>query len=121
MLLVSERLFRYVSSTAVFRFDRDIFRESLASLGIKLILLVSHNSNGFFLVVLFTQSEIGLYLQADKLFYAGVGTFAFLSQEVVRLATAGHFRRVRCRFWQPAVFSYLLSWRFALRSRRLSF
>jgi O-antigen/teichoic acid export membrane protein len=95
VMLISERLFRYVSSVAVFRFDRDIFHESLASLGIKLILLVSHNSNGFFLVVLFTQSEIGLYLQADKLFYAGVGTFAFLSQEVVRLATAGHFRRVR--------------------------
>jgi O-antigen/teichoic acid export membrane protein len=78
----------------VFRFDRNIFRESLASLAIKLVLLASHNSNGFFLVVLFTQSEVGMYLQADKLFYAGVGSFAFLSQEVVRLATAGHFQRV---------------------------
>jgi hypothetical protein len=95
VLLVSERLFRYISSAAVFRFDRGIFHESLASLGIKLILLASHNSNGFFLIVLFTQSEIGLYLQADKLFYAGVGSFAFLSQEVVRLAAAGHFQRVR--------------------------
>jgi hypothetical protein len=95
VILVSERLFRYVSAAAVLRFDRDIFRESLASLGIKLILLASHNSNGFFLIVLFTQSEVGLYLQADKLFYAGVGSFAFMSQEVVRLATAGHFRRVR--------------------------
>jgi hypothetical protein len=95
VILVSERLFRYVSPAAVLRFDRDIFRESLASLGIKLILLASHNSNGFFLIVLFTQSEVGLYLQADKLFYAGVGSFAFMSQEVVRLATAGHFRRVR--------------------------
>ena len=95
VLLVSERLFRYVSSSAVFRLDRDIFRESLASLGIKLIMLGSHWSNGFFLVVLFTQGEVGMYLQADKLFYAGVGSFAFLSQELVRLATAGHFERVR--------------------------
>ena len=95
VLLVSERLFRYVSSAAVFRLDRDIFRESLASLGIKLIMLGSHWSNGFFLVVLFTQGEVGMYLQADKLFYAGVGSFAFLSQELVRLATAGHFERVR--------------------------
>jgi hypothetical protein len=94
VILVSERLFRYVSSAAVLRFDRDIFRESLASLGIKLILLASHYSNGFFIIVLFTQSEVGMYLQADKLFYAGVGSFAFLSQEVVRLATAGHFKRV---------------------------
>jgi hypothetical protein len=95
ILLVSERLFRYVSSAVVFRLDRDIFRESLASLGIKLIMLGSHWSNGFFLVVLFTQAELGLYLQADKLFYAGVGSFAFLSQELVRLAIAGHFQRVR--------------------------
>jgi hypothetical protein len=95
VLLVSEHLFRYVSSAAVFRFDRDIFHESLASLGIKLIMLGSHWSNGFFLVVLFTQGEVGMYLQADKLFYAGVGSFAFLSQELVRLATAGHFQRVR--------------------------
>jgi hypothetical protein len=95
VILVSGRLFRYISPAAVLRFDRDIFRESLASLGIKLILLASHNSNGFFLIVLFTQSEVGLYLQADKLFYAGVGSFAFMSQEVVRLATAGLFRRVR--------------------------
>jgi len=94
IILVSERLSRYVSLAAVFRFDRDIFRESLASLGIKLILLASHNSNGFFLIMLFTQSEVGMYLQADKLFYAGVGLFAFLSQEVVRLATHGHFQRV---------------------------
>src|SRR5258708_8814176 len=95
IILVSGRLFRYLSSLAVvFRFDWDIFRESLASLGLKLILLASHNSNGFFLIVLFTQSEVGMYLQADKLFYAGVGLFAFLSQEVVRLATAGHFQRV---------------------------
>jgi hypothetical protein len=94
VILISERLFRYFSSTAAPRFDRDIFRESLASLSIKLILLVSHNSNGFFIIVLFTQSEIGMYLQADKLFYAGVGAFAFLSQEVVRLAAAGHFQRV---------------------------
>jgi O-antigen/teichoic acid export membrane protein len=78
----------------VLRFDRDIFRESLASLGIKLILLASHNSNGFFIIVLFTQSEVGMYLQADKLFYAGVGAFVFMSQEVVRLAAAGHFKRV---------------------------
>jgi len=95
VILVSERLFRYVSSAAVLRFDRDIFHESLASLGVKLILLASHTSNGFFVIVLFTQSEVGMYLQADKLFYAGVGTFAFMSQEVVRLATAGHFRQVR--------------------------
>jgi O-antigen/teichoic acid export membrane protein len=94
VIFVSERLFRYVSSAAMFRFDRDIFRESLASLGIKLILLASHNSNGFFLVVLFTQSEVGMYLQADKLFYAAVGSFAFMCQEVVRLAIAGHFQRV---------------------------
>jgi O-antigen/teichoic acid export membrane protein len=94
VIFVTERLSRYVSSATMFRFDRDIFRESLASLGIKLILLASHNSNGFFLVVLFTQTEVGMYLQADKLFYAGVGTFAFLCQEVVRLATAGHFQRV---------------------------
>jgi O-antigen/teichoic acid export membrane protein len=94
VILISERLFRYVSSAAVFRFDRDIFRESLASLGIKLILLASYNSNGFFLVVLFTQGEIGLYLQADKLFFAGVGSFVFLSQDAVRLAVAGHFQRV---------------------------
>jgi O-antigen/teichoic acid export membrane protein len=94
VILVSERLFRYLPSGFVLRFDRDIFRESLASLGIKLILFASHNFNGFFLVMLFTQSEIGLYLQADKLFYAGVGTFVFLSQDTVRLAIAGHFRRV---------------------------
>jgi hypothetical protein len=94
-LLVSERLFHYVSPAAVLRFDRDIFRESLDSLGIRLIMLGSHGSNGLFLVVLFTQAEVGLYLQADKLFYAGVGSFAFLSQELVRLATAGHFHRVR--------------------------
>jgi hypothetical protein len=94
IILVSERLFRYVSASIAFRFDWDIFRESLASLGLKLILLATHNSNGFFLIMLFTQSEIGMYLQADKLFYAGVGLFAFLSQEVVRLATAGQFRRV---------------------------
>ena len=106
VILVSERLFRYVSSAAVFRFDRGIFHESLASLGIKLILLASHNSNGFFLIVLFTQSEIGLYLQADKLFYAGVGSFAFLSQEVVRLAAAGHFKRVR---WQVLAASCFLA------------
>jgi hypothetical protein len=95
VLLVSERLFRYVSAAVVFRLDRDIFRESLDSLGIRLIMLGSHWSNGLFLVVLFTQAEVGLYLQADKLFYAGVGSFAFLSQELVRLATAGHFQRVR--------------------------
>ena len=94
VILVSERLFRYVASATVFRFDRDIFRESLPSLGIKLVLLASHSSNGFFLIVLFTQSQIGLYLQADKLFYAGVGTFVFLSQDAVRLAVAGHFQRV---------------------------
>jgi O-antigen/teichoic acid export membrane protein len=93
-MLISERLFRHVSLATALRFDRNIFRESLASLGIKLLLLVSHYSNGFFVIVFFTQSELGLYLQADKLFYAGVGTFAFLSQEVVRLATAGHFQRV---------------------------
>jgi hypothetical protein len=46
VLLVSERLFRYVSSVVVFRLDRDIFRESLASLGIRLIMLGSHWSNG---------------------------------------------------------------------------
>ena len=95
VLLVSERLFRYVSSAVVFRFDRDIFHESLASIGIRLVMLALHWSNGFFLVVLFTQGEVGMYLQADKLFYAGVGSFAFLSQELVRLATAGHFQRVR--------------------------
>jgi O-antigen/teichoic acid export membrane protein len=95
VLLVSERLFRYVSPAVVFRLDRDIFRESLPSMGIRLIMLGSHWSNGFFLVALFTQSEVGMYLQADKLFYAGVGSFAFLSQELVRLATAGHFQRVR--------------------------
>jgi len=97
VILVSERLFRHVSPATVLRFDRDIFRESLASLGLKLALLAAHYSNGFFVIVLFTQSELGMYLQADKLFYAGVGTFAFMSQEVVRLATAGHFRHVR---WQ---------------------
>jgi hypothetical protein len=80
---------------AVFRFDRDIFRESLDSLSIRVIMLGSHWSNGLFLIVLFTQTNVGLYLQADKLFYAGVGSFAFLSQELVRLGTAGHFRRVR--------------------------
>ncbi len=95
VLLVSERLFHYVSSTVVFRFDRDILYESLDSLGIRLIMLGSHWSNGLFLVVLFTQADVGLYLQADKLFYAGVGSFAFLAQELVRLATAGHFLRVR--------------------------
>jgi hypothetical protein len=95
VLLVSESLFRYVSSAAVFRLDWDIFRESLASLGIRLIMLGSHWSNGFFLVVLFTQDEVGMYLQADKLFYAGVGSFAFLAQGLVRLAVAGHFQRVR--------------------------
>jgi O-antigen/teichoic acid export membrane protein len=94
IILVSERLFRYVSASIAFRFDWDIFRESLASLGLKLILLTSHNSNGFFVIMLFTQSEVGMYLQADKMFYAGVGLLAFLSQEVVRLATAGHFQRV---------------------------
>jgi O-antigen/teichoic acid export membrane protein len=94
VIFVSERLFRYVSSAVVFRFDRNIFRESLASLAIKLVLLASHNSNGFFLVVLFTQSEVGMYLQADKLFYAGFGLLTFLSQEVVRLAAAGRFQRV---------------------------
>jgi hypothetical protein len=94
VMLINERLFRHVSLATVLRFDWDIFHESLASLGIKLLLLAAHYSNGFFLVILFTQSELGLYLQADKLFYAGVGTFAFLSQDVVRLATAGHFRRV---------------------------
>lgn len=95
VLLVSERLFRYVSLKTVFHLDRDIFRESLDSLSIRLIMLGSHWSNGLFLVVLFTQTHVGLYLQADKLFYAGVGSFAFLSQELVRLATAGHFQRVR--------------------------
>jgi hypothetical protein len=107
VLLVSERLFRYVSSTAVLRFDRDIFHESLASLGIKLILLAIHNSNGFFIVVLFTQSEIGMYLHADKLFYAGVGAFGFLSQEVVRLAAAGHFKRVP--WYVSAAICFLIS------------
>jgi O-antigen/teichoic acid export membrane protein len=58
-------------------------------------MLGSHWSNGLFVVVLFTQAEVGMYLQADKLFYAGVGSFAFLSQELVRLATAGHFQHVR--------------------------
>jgi O-antigen/teichoic acid export membrane protein len=95
VLLVSERLFRYVSPAVVFHLNRDIFRESLDSLGIRLIMLGSHWSNGLFVVVLFTQAEVGMYLQADKLFYAGVGSFAFLSQELVRLATAGHFQRVR--------------------------
>jgi O-antigen/teichoic acid export membrane protein len=95
VLLVSERLFHYISPAVVFRLDRDIFRESLDSLGIRLILLGSHWSNGLFVVVLFTQAEVGMYLQADKLFYAGVGSFAFLAQELVRLATAGHFQRVR--------------------------
>lgn len=95
VLVVSERLLRYISWKSVFRFDRDIFRESLDSLAIRLIMLGSHWSNGLFLVVLFTQSHVGLYLQADKLFYAGVGTLAFLSQELVRLATAGHFQKVK--------------------------
>lgn len=95
VLLVSERLFRYVSWKTVLHLDRDIFRESLDSLSIRLIMLGSHWSNGLFVVVLFTQAHVGLYLQADKLFYAGVGSFAFLSQELVRLATAGHFQRVR--------------------------
>lgn len=95
IIVVSERLFRYVPLKVIFRFDRDIFRESLDSLAIRLIMLGSHWSNGLFLVVLFTQTHVGLYLQADKLFYAGVGTFAFLSQELVRLATAGHFQKVR--------------------------
>jgi len=95
VLLVSVRLFQYVSPRSVFRFDRDIFRESLDSLSIRLAMLGSHWSNGLFLVVLFSQAQVGLYLQADKLFYAGVGSFAFLSQEIVRLATAGHFQRVR--------------------------
>src|SRR5262249_18533350 len=49
ILFVSERLFHCISSTDVFRLDRDIFRESLASLGIRLIMLGSHWSNGFFL------------------------------------------------------------------------
>lgn len=95
ILLVSGRLFRCVSAASVFCLDRDIFRESLDSLGIRLIMLGSHWSNGLFIIVLFTQADVGLYLQADKLFYAGVGSFAFLAQELVRLGTAGHFQRVR--------------------------
>lgn len=95
VLFISERLSRYASSAVMFRLDREIFRESLASLGIRVIMLGSHWSNGFFLVVLFTQAEVGMYLQADKLFYGGVGSFAFLAQELVRLASAGHFQGVR--------------------------
>ncbi|MBR0696604.1 lipopolysaccharide biosynthesis protein [Bradyrhizobium lablabi] len=107
VLFISERLSRYASSAVMFRLDREIFRESLASLGIRVIMLGSHWSNGFFLVVLFTQAEVGLYLQADKLFYGGVGSFAFLAQELVRLASAGHFERVR--WYVLAAICFLMS------------
>jgi hypothetical protein len=93
LAILSAAILRKISAWRhAFVLDREIFVESLMSTGMKVALLFAHYSNSIMLLVFFEESQVSDYLHAEKLFYAGLGIFAFAANDIIRLAARGLFR-----------------------------
>jgi len=106
LVLLSLAIFEKTSSArSAFVLDKEVFTESFVSTGIKAVLLFAHYSNAVLLLGFFAEAEVSDYLHAEKLFYAGLGVFAFAASDLIRLAARGVFSRLPWYWLAASVFA----------------